>query len=210
MQGQLDMKSLWNKAVDQVKLKVIHPTLWRTLEAAIPLIIENNEFIVGFRAADHHMSGNLTTSEHRNAIETALREFSGVGLNLRVIEGDTVQDWMAVKAKDERMQELKEAARLKREKETAVTKSWDGLMEIVGRRYAAIPLRQLPQFKARYLEDVVKVISETMDVLMPGGTPMDELAERSLARVIDKVGTVADVSPTLIALELERFRRTQR
>jgi len=105
------------------------------------------------------------------------------------------------------MEALKEAAYRKREVEIAVAKSWEGLLETVGRRYAALHLRQLPQFRARYIEEMLAEISDAMDVLMPEGSPKDELAERSLARVIEKVGTLVEVPPALIALELQRFRR---
>lgn len=204
--AQVDLKALWDKVVDRVKLKVIHPTLWRTLEIAVPVTIENGELIIGFAPGDFHLSGHMTSSEHRNAIETALRELGGVQLTIRVIEGTTMQDWAAVKAKDERLKALKDEAYKKRQAESAVSKSWEGLLEQVGRMYANMPLRTLPQFRARYIERALAVISETMDVLMPEEGPVDELAERSLARIIDRVGTLAEVPSALIALELKRFR----
>jgi len=210
MQGQIDVKPLWDKVVDRVKMKVIHPTLWRTLEMAVPITAENNEFVVGFAPGDFNMSGHLTTSEHKNAIETALREFSGTHFTLRIIEGDSIQDWLQTKAKDERTRELKDAAYRKREAEAAVTKSWDGLMELVGRRYAALQFRGFPQFRAIYIQQMLQAISETMDVLMPAGSPADELAERSLARVIDKVGTLTETPGALIAFELQRFRASNK
>lgn len=206
MQAKTDIKLLWDKVVDRVKLKVIHPTLWRTLEIAVPITIENNEFVVGFVPGNSHMSGHMSSSEHKNAIETALREFSGIPLGLRIIEGDTIQDWQSNKVKEERKREMMEAAHLKRAAESAITRSWDGLMEQVGRSYAAMPFRQLPQFRSRYIEEMIQAISDTMDQLMPDGSPRDEIAERSLARVIDKVGTLVEVPGALIALELQRFR----
>lgn len=205
MESRTDLDSLWGKVVDQVKQKVIHPTLWRTLETAVPVVVENGEFVVGFAPGTYHMSGHMTGSEHKNAIESALREFSGSSLSLRVIEGTTVEDWDSAKAKDQRLQAIKDAAYKKREAETAVTKSWDGLLEVVGRRYASMAFRTMPQFRARYIEEVLGLISETMDVLMPEGKG-DELAERSLARVLERVGTLAEVPPAIIALELKRLR----
>jgi len=207
MQAESNIRAIWDKVVNQVKLKVIHPTLWRSLELVVPIVIENDEFVVGLAPGSYHLSGHLVGSEHKNAIESALREFAGMPLSLRIIEGTTIQDWMQVKAKDQSMQVLKEAAYQKREVEIAVAKSWEGLLETVGRRYAALHLRQLPQFRARYIEEMLAEISDAMDVLMPEGSPKDELAERSLARVIEKVGTLVEVPPALIALELQRLRR---
>lgn len=206
MENEINVRELWDKVVNEVKLRVIHPTLWRTLEMAIPITIEGNQFIVGMAPGTFHMSGHMTSAEHKNAIERAIAQFSGQQLNLRVIEGSTFQDWVQVKRKDESLQALKEAAQKKREAETAVSKSWEGLLEMVGRRYASTPLRQLPQFRARYLVEMLKAVSETMDELMPQGK-IDELAERSLARVIEKIATHTDVPPAIVALELMRYRR---
>ena len=209
MESKLDIKTLWAKAVDQVKNEVIQPTLWKTLELAVPITVENNQFVVGFAGKDIHLSGHLTTSVHKNAIEKALYKLSGIRLALSVIEGDSLQDWAAVKFKEARQEEFKEATRERRERESAVSKSWDSLLELIGRRYAAVPLRQLPQFRAKYIEDMLEAISGTMDVLMPEGAPPNEIAERSLARAIEKVGTLSETPAALIALELRRLRASR-
>jgi len=207
MEAQVDVVSVWNQVANQVKEKIIHPTLWRTLEVAVPVTIDGDQFVVGFPPGTFHMSGNLTTSEHKNAIETAFAQFTGRRLKLRIIEGDTAQDWVDVKAKEAHADALREAAFRKREDVAAVTKSWEGLLELVGRTYAGMPLRQLPQSRAKYIEEMLVAISETMDLLMPADAPADELAQRSLARIIDKVGGLAETPPALIALELQRLRR---
>ena len=206
MANQLDINALWEKVTDTVKQKVIHPTLWRTLELAVPIIIEDNFFVVGFTPSDYNMSGHLTVPEHRNAIESALEAYNGTRLFLRVIEGQTAADWRNVKVKEADADRLADAKQKKRERESAITKTWEGLYEQVGRGYANLPLRQLPQARARFIESVIEDISDAMDDLIPRGDKVDELTERSLARVIDRAGSLTDVPPALIALELKRFR----
>lgn len=206
MQGKIDIHALWAKVVDKIKMQIMQRTLWQSLEISAPVVIDGNVFVVGFGPGNFHLSGFLTSPEHKNAIETALRELTGVSLTLRVIDGITIQDWMNVKQKDASMQEMREDARVKRERASAVSKSWDTLLEQVARSYARTPLRQLPQARATYIQEMIVAISETMDVLMPKGAPLDELAERSLARAIDKIGQLAEVSPTIVALEIARYR----
>ena len=206
MTNQLDINALWEKVADNVKQKVIHPTLWRTLELAVPIIIEDSFFVVGFTPVDYNMSGHLTVPEHRNAIESALEAYSGTRLFLRVIEGQTAADWKNVKIKEADADRLAEAKQKKRERESAITKTWEGLYEQVGRGYANLALRQLPQARARFIESVIEDISDAMDDLIPDGGKVDELTERSLARVIDRAGSLTDVPPAMIALELKRFR----
>jgi hypothetical protein len=206
MAGEVDIKSIWNKVVDQVKQKVIHPTLWRALEIAVPITIDKDQFVVGFPSVDFNMSGHLTSADHRNAIERALREYSGMALSLRIIDGTTAQDWLNVKVKEESMSALQEADRKKRESDYAVTQSWEGLYEQVGRKHASIARGQLPQARANYVVEIIKEISDAMDQLMPAGRPTNELADRSLGRVLDRVGSLTGIPSPMVALELKRYR----
>jgi hypothetical protein len=206
MVSQEQVTAIWDKVVEQVKLKVMHPTLWRSLEISIPVTVEGTQFVVGFPPGSFHMSGNLTSGDHRNAIERALREFTGIPLQLRIIEGDSIEDWEHVKYKDQSLEAIREKERKKRDQASAVSQSWDNLLEQIGRRYANLHLRQLPQARAKYIGEMVRAISDAMDELMPTGSSADELAERSLARAIDRVGQLSETPPTLIALELQRFR----
>ena len=59
---------------------------------------------------------------------------------------------------------------------------------------------------AKYLEQVIELISEAMDELYPSETP-DEATQRALARVIDRVGVITETPPALIALEIQKYRR---
>ncbi|MCL6518358.1 MAG: hypothetical protein K6T99_00850 [Armatimonadetes bacterium] len=207
MQTQIDIRTVWNKVVDHVKLKVMHRTLWEALENSVPIIIDEGQFVVGFAPGLFHLSGNMTTSEHKMAIENAIRQFTGQSLTLRIIEGTTLQDWAHAKAKDQQIAAIRDAAYQKQKEEKAAAKSWEGLLEYVSRRYANTPLRTLPQAKAKYIEEAVRAISETIDELMPNDDSADELAERSLARVLEKVATLTEVPSAIIAMELRRFRR---
>ena len=85
MSAQLDLKSAWDKVAEQVKLKVINTTLWRALEMAVPVTVENGEFVVGFPPGEMHMSGHLLTSDHKNAIESAVRALAGQPLSGKVV-----------------------------------------------------------------------------------------------------------------------------
>jgi len=206
MQESKNVNSIWNEVVEDVKLKVIRPTLWRSMEIAVPVIIENGWFVVGFPPGSFHMSGNLTTVDHLVAIERAIEVFSGQKLKLRIIEGDSLEDWTHVKFKDQHVEKLREEARKQQARASETNQSWETLLEQISRRYASAPLRQLPQGKARYLNDILKLMSEAIDELMPAGVEADELTERSLARAIEKVAQYTDIPSPIIALELQRMR----
>lgn len=206
MQGQTNIESIWNQVVDDVKMKVIRPTLWRSMEMAAPIIMENGWFVVGFPPGSYHMSGNLSTGDHQNAIENAILQFTGQKLKLRIIEGDTLEDWTHAKFKDMHVERLREQARTRSDKESSTSQAWESLLEQISRRYAVAPLRGLPQGKARYLKEMLDSLIELMDEIMPIGTTSDEFNERALSRALEKIAQLTEVPSTLLALELIRMR----
>jgi hypothetical protein len=201
------MRTVWSRVVDEVKHKVIHPTLWKALEAGVAVTIEDGQFIVGFPMGTFHLSGNLMSLDHKNVIEGSIARHAGERLQLRIIEGGTMDDWEAVKLKEAHAAALREAAALKHEDETSSVRIWDSLLEQVGRKYATIPFRQLPQSRAAYIVEALRMISEAIEKSIPAGQEPDELTQRALGRVIEKVANLVDVPSTLVALELMRTRR---
>lgn len=73
-----------------------------------------------------------------------------------------------------------------------------------------MPYRQFAQFRGRYILQMLDMIVETMDVLMPTDGSVDELAERQLARVLKKIGNLTEVPAPLIAMELHKRRGTDK
>lgn len=206
----MDLAAAWNTAAERVKREIVQTTLWQALEAAVPVAAEEGAFVVGLGPTDYHLAGHLLDSEHKIAMERALRDLTGRAFELRVIEGVTEDDWAAVKDRDERKRVLRRETLEKDRVQGEKMKTWEKLLETVGRRYAVLPYRALPQFRAKYLAEMIGHISDAMDELMPGGNEIDEISERSLARVIERVATLADVPPVLIATELLRFRTAKR
>lgn len=199
---------IWSKTVDIVKDRVNNRSFWEALEQAVGITLEDDLFIIGLNPRIFNHAGHLTVSDHRNAIERALSEIVGRPVRTRVIEGDTLEDWANTKKRDARVAASREATYERRAREEAAAASWDTLLEQIARTYSNLPLRQLPQVKARFLTDMLYAVSDAMDALYPAQP--DEASERHLARVIDKVAGGAEVPPALVALELERLRAWRR
>src|SRR5206468_991437 len=123
-------------------------------------------------------------------------------LRLRVIEGDTMDDWIAYKRRDEEAASLQKAAQERRRREASVEHGWDSVIERLTRRYAEMPLRQLPQMQALYLEEAVGVLAEAAQRLL-GDNP-SEVDHRSFARVIDRVADRAQVPAPIVAWMVRR------
>jgi hypothetical protein len=195
---------LWAQVVKVVKDRVNSRSLWEAMEQARGITVEDDTLIIGLSSRIFNLAGHMNVSEHRNAIEAAASSVAGRPIRTRVIEGDTLDDWIFTKKRDARISAMREASYEKRDRKEAESQSWDMLYDYVARAYSALPLRQLPQSKARYLSEMLYVIADAMETLYPENP--DENVERLMARLIDRVAHSAEVNPTIVALELERLR----
>lgn len=192
-----DVERVWRATLEKVKVRLVLPGVWRAMEAARPLLIDGDAFVIGFPPSQSHEGGLLNDSKTNNIIERALEEEAGRPLRLRIIEGDTLDDWQAYRSREEQAAAMQKAAQERRRREASVEQGWDGITERLTRRYAEMPLRQLPQMQALYLEESVGVLAEAARRLL-GDSPT-EVDHRSFARVVDRVADRAQVPAAMVA-----------
>ncbi|HOP80578.1 MAG TPA: hypothetical protein PLZ21_08455, partial [Armatimonadota bacterium] len=97
---EAEARKIWLEAVERVKDRTLAPTLWRALEMGYGVTTENGQFIVGFPPSDSPMAGYLTSADHKNTIERVLTELIGSQMQLKIIEGTTIQDYEAFKKRE--------------------------------------------------------------------------------------------------------------
>lgn len=204
-----DPVSIWNRVVEIAKKRIIQPSLWQALEAVKPIALEDGNLIVGLPPALIHYSSYISSSENRHRLQTIMHEITGAEIRLRLIEGTEMSDWELVKKRDAIAQAAADARQAKLDRELALEASWEALADTVYQMYSRMPLKQLPHNRAKYLMEVIPVISQEMDRLMVGPEAEHERNQRALARILDKVGTLADVPGTVVALYLYEYRKRQ-
>jgi hypothetical protein len=192
-----EVERLWKATLEKVKVRLVLPGVWRAMEAARPLVVDGNTLVIGFSASHAHEGGLLQDSKTTNIIERALEEEAGRNLRLRMIEGETLEDWQACKRRDEQALALQKAAQERRQREASVEQGWDAITERLTRRYAEMPLRQLPQMQALYLQEAVEALADAARRLL--GENASEVDHRSFARVIDRVADRAQVPAAMVA-----------
>lgn len=202
----LSASEIWAQGVDRVKDKIVLPSMWEALDYAVPITIENGEFVLGLPPQRFSLSGHLRNPGHRRTIEVILSEVAGQDLQLRIIEGTTLTDWERTKEREAIAAASREQQYVQRRKQEELEQSWDVLYDRVVRAYSEQPYRQLPQGKAVYLQRALQMVLEAMQELYPEEGEADDLTERNLARVIDRIANNVGVPPTLVAYELLRQR----
>ena len=91
----------------------------------------------------------------------------------------------------------------------ALSPTWEKLNERLSQGYKTAPLVKYPHGQAQYVLTAVKLISDTMDALMPPGAARDDHQERLLAKAIERLGSVVNLDPMFLSLELLRFRESE-
>lgn len=203
--NEAEARRVWLDAVEKVKDQTLAPTLWRALELGTGIDHENGVFVIGFPPSDSPMAGYLRSSEHKIVIEKVLTQMLGTPTQIKIIEGTTQADFETAKKREATAERTRSVVSERRQGERALETAWETIAEQCSRKYANTPMRQMPQVRGQFMFEAVKIISDAMDTIHPTGE-INDTGHRSIARVIEKVATLADVPSAVIAAELIRFR----
>ena len=214
---------IWDRVFQRVQRTVNTPMLWLAIQAAKPITADGNFFVIGLAADKEYLATNLQTFENTTAIEDALREVAGHILALRLIEGETLEDWLAIRAKEHAAPLDFEpppadttpppnagASPLAAELPREIFPTWEKMNERLQQMYKTAPAARYPHGQARFVLEAVKYVSDMMDLLMPGpGQPPDDQADRNLSRALERLSSVVNLDAIFLSLELFRYRASR-
>jgi hypothetical protein len=195
---------LWANCVDRLKDRINNRSFWEALEATRAITIENDSLIIGIDSEKFNYSSHIVQTSTLNTVHRTIEEVFNKPLQLKLVEGSTLADWEAHKAREARIAASKQAAETVVSAPPGNSDSWEGVYEQLSRLFAQASHRSLPQGKARYANEALYLLVEAMDTIYPD--PPNESAERNLARAIDRIAASADIPASIIAFEMERLR----
>ena len=220
----LPLKEIWTRVFEIVRRQREMPTVWLAMQAVIPLTIDGNFFVAILPPTSQYLALNLQDNESATAIEDALRTVTGRILAFRLIAGQTVADWereklgetaphipnQSVPAPAAPAPPAPVPPRPQKTASREISASWEKLNERLNHGYKTAPYIKYAHGQAQFVLTAVQIISDTMDLLMPApGLPRDEVQERALARVVERLGTVVNLDPIFLSLELLHYRQLQ-
>lgn len=195
---------LWANCVERLKDRINNRSFWEAIENCVPITIESDFLILGLDPDRYSLQSHLMQVTTLHNITEVVKDLYNQPLKIRVIEGTTVHDWEATKERDARVAAMKLATSTRNVREDSQLTGWDSVYEYIARLHQQTPHRSLPQGKARYVNEALYVLAEAMDTLYP--EKPDDVVERSLARILERISTMADMPATTLAFELERLR----
>lgn len=199
------LASYWATCVDTIKDRVNNRSLWSALEQTVAITLEEGLLVLGLAPENSGSASVIQHSATMHAVNNIVNEVFGQRLQLKIIEGSTLADWELYKEQDAQLQEIRKAALApKTTTPSASSGSWEAVYEQMARLFAQTPYRALPQGKARYANEALYILMDAMETLYP--TPPDDSAERSLARVLERIANTSEIPSSVLAFELERLR----
>jgi hypothetical protein len=209
------IRDVWMRVFEIVRRDVDTPTLWLAMQGVTPVEIQGNNFVAKLPRELEYLATNLESAESSLAIEAAINEAVGRPLAFRLLYGEALDGYVpgqALPSASPDNQLILGGAAVETEswyfKDKEVT--WELLTDELRVLCKKEPLIRFPHGQARCVLECVQVISEAIDILMPkrAMSARDE-HERHLARTIERLGSVINLDPIFISLELWRYRHAR-
>lgn len=202
-----DLNKLWNWVTTQVKQRITQPSLWRAMEAARPVTLEDDRLVLGFEQGMGVEAGLFKDTVNRNTIEQALEAALKRRVSIYLISGITMADWELERSLMEEARKLSQSSRQELDRSSGAD-SWDAVGDSIVRRYSSLTNRALPSVQAKFLDESVQTIADAYEKLMQDSS---EANLRSFNRCIDRVAERSAAPHSVVAyLVLERVTSTSR
>jgi hypothetical protein len=194
-----DIKQLWAEILPEVKDGVTGVGVWTALNQAIPVCLDENQFVMGLPSESGDLAGHLRLNQTKTLIEKLSATKLGQPIVLRVIDGSSMQDWENVKRRDAEAKRLQEQAMARQRVEIQSRSSWDTVYDQISRKNSTMGLRSLPQNRAKFTAECLELMVQSLKAM-----PItDDLAERNYARCIERISQYAELPSTYIAMMID-------
>jgi len=200
-------EKVWKEVTETVILRSdrIGP-FQKALQDALPLALEEEVLVVGFSPENQRESSYLDVAANRYALLDALELVAGKKMEFRYIQGETVEDWDTIKAREARVTaRAKSSDTSVASEESRLNALWDELLARLHRAYSELPRRQQPQIRASFFLKALTWINETASKAYALGVT-EEAAHKSLARAIERLANMVELPPTYVAIRSEERR----
>lgn len=208
--AELDATQVWEET-KKVLLDVLpfNLAVFDAFNACRPITIDRDILVLGMTTEQMHMSGHLQTPDNRNAINRVLKQRIGPNGTYILIDGQTVAHWQVSKARLQRAEASEQQQAQDRLGRRDLVDSLDELSQELYRRHSELKNKQFPQTKARFLAESIPVLADAEERFRQESNLNEDQFIRQFARLLDKLAGMTDVSATIIALEIARYRRAK-
>ena len=200
-------EEVWNAVVKEVRERKFFPPLWQALEAAVPLALEEEQLVLGFKSGTFHLRTHIETGSNRVLIEEIITKIMNKPYRIKVVEASTPEEWQVIKEREERVEEVEMEEFARRRGTIGLLRKWEEFSQELHRPYSSLQGRSLPQVKASFLYQVLPLIVEKKRELSGVDEASRETNDKAIARLLDRLASWTGIPNTLIAFELIKLEK---
>ncbi len=211
MSGQIDVRKLWDAVNQTLHEGAINRPLWEAARTAVPLVIEeeSDTLVLGMPTARMDLAGHLDTRVNKARLQEIVQAKLGRRLDLRIIEGETVEAYERATERERMRAASAEAAHAKAMGVQTAAASWDALNEQILMSHTQTEGRRFVTNRARFLIRCVRMTADAEDRIREREPNKEDFHERQLARTLEKVASLTDAPVVLVTLEYLRYRSSR-
>lgn len=206
----VDLNTMWQKVIKIVQQGDINRSLWDALAAAVPIAIEDDTLALGFKPLNMKFTGYLKTPGNESQVRKAVEQAVGRRLTIETIEGETLDAWERYKARRVAAEEAAIATMGDAVKHRDAAAGWMDVSQQTRKLYYEIAGREKPLGHARYLIKIIPIIAKAEDDMRQNEPEADELHEREMDKIFDRIGSLCGIPAGLVALEYLRYKGSRK
>jgi hypothetical protein len=211
MTGQIDIQKLWAAVNETLREGAINRPLWEAAITAVPLALEEETgmLVLGMPSERMELSGHVETRINKARLQEIIQAKLGRRLDLKVIEGVTVEAYTRNREREQLRVQAAEEAHARAQGVRSAAQSWDQLNEQILLTHSSTEGRRFNVTRARFLIRCVRMTVDAEDRIREREPGRDEFHERQLARTLEKVASLTEAPPIVVSLEYLRYRASR-
>ncbi|MBM3472021.1 MAG: hypothetical protein FJX75_01950 [Armatimonadetes bacterium] len=212
MSGQVDVRKLWDAVNATLHEGAINRPLWEAARTVVPLVIEEESgtLVLGMPTNRMDLAGHLETRVNKARLQEIVQAKLGRRLDLRVIEGDTIEAYQRAAEREKLRAASTEAAHLKAQEVWTAAASWDALNEQILMSHTQLESRRFVTSRVKFMVRCVRMTADAEDRIREREPGKEDFHERQLARTLEKIAGLTDSPVVVVTLEYLRYRSSRK
>lgn len=212
MSEQHDLSAIWKQAREKLldEMGDFNRSLWEAANAAEPLVLEEDTFVLGIPPGKMGLGSHLTSTANGPLVRRCVEAVLGRSVSVELVEGTDPRAWEREKERREVREQIAVREQQKARETAAARAIWTALYEEVGRLFGHVRDRRFPIARAQMFAKALLALRDAEEKAYgeePGAT---EFHEEQLNRNVTRIATLADVPETVVAVEYLRVKRMKK
>jgi hypothetical protein len=212
MSEEQDLNTIWEQARERLldNMGDFNRSLWDAANAAEPLTLEDDIFVLGIPLGRMALGSHLTSTANGPLVRQSIEEVVGRPVKVELVEGTDPEAWEREKER-RRLREEMATRQQERARETAGARAiWGALHEELGEIFGSVRGRRFPVARAKMFAKALLAMRDAEEKAHREEPEAEETHEEQLNRNISRIGDFAEVPDTVVAVEYLRVKRIKK